>query len=485
MKPDRHIGPSCRQRRLALVIAALVLSPGSAVAGNAFTFPAGSRAAAMSGAYSALADDPATAWWNPAGLGWAERSSLDVSASAYHVQFLQIPEFIRNAMPTETRSTGLSANPFQVVASAASYVWKIGGWRKEEPSAANGTPPPDAIPAPSGDVGLQHSVALSVFIPASEKFSQSAVFDSQGTYGPFHERFSLAYQQITYYIGPSWGMRINDKVSVGASLFGVYTTGDGRATFADDEEIPVTGVASPVPHFGTINADLATSQLAFAVNLGVQAHPVSGLRLGLAVRLPSLRVWGKTTGARLQTGSLSGAQLLPYFSDQDISRSPGAAFNQPFSMTLGLAWQQPGRFAISIDADYTTPWHFGGTDTRGYFNGRLGIEVFLAPRWVLGFGGFTDVTPARPLGAAPSLLDSRIDYYGGTLGVTYLSPYVVVGSSKTDRITFATTLGLKYAYGFGKIAGMNVDYNAGTIDFAPKDIRSHEVSVLLGSGVRF
>ncbi len=476
MKPGRHPLPR-RPVPSALVVAALLLAPLVAIAGNGFNFPAGSRAAAMSGAYSALADDPATAWWNPAGLGWAERSSLDLSASAYHIQFLQIPEFIRTTMPDGPNSSGLSASPFQVVASSASYVWKIGGWKKEVPDAGDAkTPPAEDLAAPANAV-LQHSVALSVFIPASQKFSQSAVFDGTGLNGPYHQRFSLAFQEITYCIGPSWGMRINDKVSVGASLFGVYRTGDGRLTLAVNADVPQDD-GSSVPNFYTINTDLASTELGFAVQLGVQVHPISGLRLGLAVRLPTLRVWGKTSGSNLETSS------VPSFVDQSVREASSVAFNQPFSMTLGVAWQQPGKFAIAIDADYTTPWHSGGTNTRGYFNGRLGVEVFLAPRWILGFGGFTDVAPNPPLGDPPALLDSRMDYFGGTLGVTYLSPYVVVGSSNTDRITFATTLGLKYAYGFGKIAGMDVDYRTGAVT-ALKDIRSHEVSVLLGSGVRF
>jgi long-chain fatty acid transport protein len=458
------------------VVAALLLAPFTATAGNGFNFPAGSRAAAMAGAYSALADDPATAWWNPAGLGWAERSSLNLSASAYHIQFLQIPEFIRTTMPDGPHSSGLSASPFQVVASSASYVWKIGGWKKEVPDAGEDKANPAEDRAAPANAGLQHSLAFSVFIPASEKFSQSAVFDWQGS-GSYHQRFSLAYQQITYCIGPSWGMRINDKVSVGASLFGVYSSGDGRLTLAANANVlQVDG--SSVPNFYTINTDLASTELGFAVHLGVQVHPISGLRLGLAVRLPTLRVWGKTSGSKLQTSS------TPFFDDPEVREASSVAFNQPFSMTLGVAWQQPGKFAIALDADYTTRWSSGGTRTRDYFNGRLGVEVFVDPRWILGFGGFTDVSPNPPLGSPPNLLDSRMDYFGGTFGITYLSPYLVVGSSNTDRITFATTLGLKYAYGFGKIAGMDVDYTTGAVT-APKDIRSHEVSVLLGSGVRF
>jgi tetratricopeptide (TPR) repeat protein len=70
---------------LVLVLAAAV--PRSARAAedagtqSAFAFGAGSRALGMGGAYVASANDASALFWNPAGLGWAERAELQFAQS--------------------------------------------------------------------------------------------------------------------------------------------------------------------------------------------------------------------------------------------------------------------------------------------------------------------------------------------------------------------------------------------------------------------
>lgn len=483
--------------RVLAPLAALALAlalPRPAAAGNRFTFPVGGRASAMAGACTALADDPATAWWNPAGLGWVERSSLDLSTSAYSLQMVRIPEFLRTRLPSGDYASSFSANPFQVVTPAVTYVWKIGDWAAEAPPPPGAAAADPGLPAPppatrrTATGPVRHAVAFSVIVPVSESFSQSASFGSDEAPGPFHQRFSLSRKYTEYHIGPSWGARFGDLLSFGLSLFGIYATEEARATFAVNQEAVRDGGTEPVSHFGTLNADASSTMLGLAVQAGLQIRPISGLRLGLGVRLPILRVYGKASGTTLQTASVDpDGNLVPVFEDAEIRQGAGAAFTWPLSLTLGLAWQTPRVFSISVDVDYTTAWNFGGARIRNHVNGRLGVEAFLAPRWILGFGAFTDVAPGRPFGnvANESFVDLRMDFFGGTLAVTYLSPYVVVGSDKTDRITFSSTVGARYAYGSGRIVGMDLDYTGGPTGNAFKAIRTHEISLIVGSGVRF
>jgi long-subunit fatty acid transport protein len=478
---------------LLAALAAALLCPAPAAAGNRFTFPVGGRASAMAGAYAALADDPATAWWNPAGLGWVQRSSLDLSTSAYSLQLVRIPEFLRTTLPSGDYPSGFSASPFQVVTPAITYVWRIGGGHGDDEAPPPGTAAdgaPAASPAPRTARGpVRHVVAFSVIVPVSESFSQTAAFDTVEPGGPFHQRFSLSRKYTEYHIGPAWGARFGNLLSFGLSLYGIYATSEARATFATGLEAVPEGGTDPVSHFGALHAEAATTMLGLALQAGLQVRPVSGLRLGLAVRLPVLRVYGKATGTQLQTASVDDdGNLAPVFRDVDLGQGSKAAFTWPLTLTLGLAWQTPGVFSIAVDADYTTRWDFGGSHLRNHFNGRLGIEAFLAPRWVLGFGAFTDVSPWKPFGRNArneSFVDLRMDFYGGTLAVTWLSPYVVVGSDRTDRITFSYTVGARYAYGMGRIVGMDLDYTGAGATNAFKDVRVHEISLIVGSGVRF
>lgn len=477
---------------LTLLLAALFAAP-QARAGNGFTFPIGGRAAAMGGAFTAMGHDPGVAWYNPAGLGFVTRSSLDVSASAYALHLMRIPTMLRTTLPSGVTDRGFSANPFQIVGSSMTYVRKLGGWDPEPvPDDATASPPeadaPDATSiraTPSRDPGaprLRHALAFSVFIPVAEKFARSSTFDASETSGSFHQRFSLSTGRQVYYIGPSWGMRIGERWSVGASLYGLYAASEGRASFT------AAFSSAGATDFGTLNLDATGVELGLAVQLGAQVRPISGLRLGLALRLPALRVWGRTEGTFLTATTRDDAgNPRPQLDDEPVRDRSGAAFVLPFSMTLGIGWESPGVFAIAVDADYTTPWPYGGTRMRGYFNGRLGVEAYLTPRWILGFGAFTDVSPTPPFASADAanFMDMRLDFYGGTVAVTWLSPYAVTGSGATDRITFANTVGLRYAHGHGQIIGMDLDYVAGTTSNAIRSIRIHDLSLVVSSSVRF
>lgn len=68
---------------------------------------AGARAAALGGAYTALADDAASLMWNPAGLARVRRAEL----AATHTQWLQNADhdFLAGAIPTRWGTLGVGA----------------------------------------------------------------------------------------------------------------------------------------------------------------------------------------------------------------------------------------------------------------------------------------------------------------------------------------------------------------------------------------
>lgn len=79
---------------LALLLLATVAAPAAAGTETGFAFltlPAGARAAAMGGAFTALADDPSAVFWNPAGI--AARTALtagdEIAVSGVHHESIQ------------------------------------------------------------------------------------------------------------------------------------------------------------------------------------------------------------------------------------------------------------------------------------------------------------------------------------------------------------------------------------------------------------
>src|SRR5688500_4951303 len=61
---------------------------------NAQPYPLGSRAAGMGGSYTALACDEAALHYNPAALGCARDSRLELAANVYMLQHFDVPNAI-------------------------------------------------------------------------------------------------------------------------------------------------------------------------------------------------------------------------------------------------------------------------------------------------------------------------------------------------------------------------------------------------------
>jgi long-chain fatty acid transport protein len=470
---------------------ALILAPSLALAGNNFTFLVGGRAAGMGGAYTAMSDEASVAWYNPAGLGFNDRHSLDVSASAFHLQALRVPGFVSTRLDT-VHVQPFDLTGFQVVPTSLTYVYRVGGAQAAPPPTVDGTSPP-----PDPEDAQAHSVAFSVIVPSSGRFSNDVVLDADVVdpaslaSARYHHRLHFQQEGALYEVGPSWGMRINRYVSVGASLFVGYSSSTSRRTYALDT------LYGGVDTFGVFTGERSMTEIGLQTMLGVQVRPVAGLRLGLALRPPGVRLWQSPDGYDLENGSTqvdpaTGQTVYaPYFSDTPRGEH-GSVMSTPFSLTLGVAWVQPGSFAIAIDADYTVPYSDDGLqiDDRGYFNGRIGAEVTIDPRFVLSFGAFTDVSPLRN---DPRFQDYRVDYrldfFGASAALTILTPYDITGSEKTTRLTFCNTIGVKYAYGFGTVGGLLLD-PAGTLGGPPAsevvaDAHQHDFSIILASSLLF
>ncbi len=453
---------------LAMAVAALLAARASR-AGNDHTFPIGGRAAGMAGAYTAMAEEASVAWYNPAGLGFNERYSLDVSASAFFLQIVRIPELVRTTLPSGSHSDPFHVTSFQVVPTSLTYVYRIG--------------------TPSGEAATAHSVSLSVFVPQSVKFSNSLTLDASevepqsGTPFDYHQRMHLQVERTVYHLGPSWGMRIGRSVAVGASLFATYSLETQRAGFNLDLRSP-----SGQNYFFVNYGDLSATEIGFEPVVGAQVRlPGERLRLGLTIRLPGFRFLRSSQGSWLEAQALPAGQNNAY-EEPSLDRTEwGFKMASPFRATVGAAWNEPGRFTVSADVDVVAPRRDddAGVDDRFRVNGRAGCEFLLGPRHAISAGVFSDVAPERSISG---FAESRIHFVGGTVAFSFLSPYDVTGSEKTDRITFSTTLGLKYAFGFGDVMGLELDplaLSGQTDRLVAKLVRVHDISAMIGSSLIF
>src|SRR6187200_740126 len=113
--------------RLILFSAALVTSVAvGAHAGNDDGVLLGQQAMLTGGAVTAIVSDGASAWYNPAGLGLAQRNQLDVTGSVYGVNIYKVEAAF--VLPDGTNADA-SMTDWVLVPSVLSFVRELGdGW---------------------------------------------------------------------------------------------------------------------------------------------------------------------------------------------------------------------------------------------------------------------------------------------------------------------------------------------------------------------
>lgn len=455
--------------RWLIVLVFVIGLQSNGVAGNFHTFIIGGRAMGMAGAYTAMCEDSAIAWYNPAGLGFNTRSSLDGSATAYFLEVVKANDLLVTTLPDSAVYEGdFNTTTIQIVPTSLTYTKLLGNKREDNPGF------------------LQQSIALSVFIPQAIKFQKTIMMDQRievnGQPVDYHQKLHLQAEMMRYYIGPSWGMRIGDRFAVGASLFVTYSTGIGRGAFT----ISFSG-ENMNPIFGLMGLDIETMEVGVASQIGFQARPFGDFRIGFTLRPPQVRLWRRSMVYSIQAGA-NPFENTSSFNDLSETRSDfHFDFPSPMVFLFGLAWSKPEIFSVALDAEVHTPWKNDADSdlkTRWVVNGHLGCEVFLSPRWLISSGIFTDFAPEKDV---YELGDRKIDFFGGTFAVSYTTPYKVVEESKTDRITFGSTIGFKYAYGKGKMMGGIIDFTKPNEAWSLRSTNAtmHDISVVISSSLVF
>ena len=247
-----------------LLTLAGVLAAPAAWAGNRSTYLIGGRAAGMGGAFTALANDASAAWYNPAGLTAWNRDSFDLSATAYGMEFLEAPDLVEMQ---RDRHYGreYSVSAINIVATSFDTVFRLS----------------------DADDEYRHVLALSVLIPQQRDLSQS--YDLNSDDGLFRQKFTLEEKLTRYMIGPSYGVRVAEYLSLGLSLFVVYDQHKQAFQFYVHSE------RGPHDEHQLFNSRLDGQVFGLSAAVAAQFH-WAGWRVGLQVRSPVMRVYSDWSG---------------------------------------------------------------------------------------------------------------------------------------------------------------------------------------------
>jgi len=390
-------------RLLAFAAALLAAAPAAADTSNFRPYLVGARAAGMGGAFTALADDGAGPWYNPAGIGFVEKSQVSLTGSAYGLATGSFKDALGDGRTFRYSS-------FDSFPTSTTAVWRL------------------ADPAP----GEAQVVSVGVYLPDGYSADDRDRLDSA------QNAFFFTSKQQTLWFNATWARRFQG-LSFGVALYGLLRTE------LDSTDLTVVAPGDPT-QFVTLTQRVDSTSYGGVAAVGVRWDPSAGLHLGLAATTPALGTGSRRIFARAVAAPGTSAPgepaLVSVVNEDGLHASP----TEPGRLQGGVAWTS-GPLTLSADLIWRLPRTVvddGGRAAEGLartvkqlgtLDASAGVEWMAAGRFPLRAGLFTDraASPGR-LGLVNT---GKIDRYGAS----------AAAGLKTENS--ATSVGLNVSYGRG------------------------------------
>ncbi len=436
----------------ALALAAAVSSAACpAAAQNAEQFYFSDEAALIAGAVVASPDDPGGLWYNPAALGGIHRARVSLSGSVIGVRARTIPNALETRVGPTRRTLDLAAT--DLISTPHAFTLLFGP--SDEATLGFG------VYVTTRDVESAESHALAEALPLPSE----AVLD---------RRIDLLSNVTKVVFGPGAGFSLAPDVRLGFALFGSLM----EATTTSEA---IVGVAAPSGEaLAASSTRVSTSAWGLALTGGLQWDVSRNVHLGLAVRSPELVLSGGSSILRTVVASSEG-QTSAVTTVDELEGAPG--LSEPPRVVLGAALDVAPRLRLALEMALASGLENDALllDARATVNGRVGLRWSVGDTLTLGGGVFTDV--AANVAPGPTLGASRVDYVGGTLGATLLTPVSVAGREGADALVLATTIALRYSAGFGIARALSTDGSA--FENRTVSVTFHDFMPYTGSTVLF
>ncbi len=370
------------------------------VTSNFQSYPIGERASGMGGAAVALSEEAAGAYYNPAGAAFATDDSLAVTANIYGIVGGNYNNLLGPGRDFSFSSLNISPN-------AAASLIHLG-------KGKDGKPPIWVF-------------CFGVFSPNGYMFDQRN--DSVGGAA----NVNLSVNDSSVIAGPSFAVRIKDRVSIGFGASAVFSTLTYRRDFTIISNLNANGFGQDYVH--TFQS-LDETNIGLLFSLGVQWHVNERWSLGLSIRSPTAPLYG--SGTYYVRGIVNTPDVAP-------TATMGAGFHAysidtqrilPTRVSVGLAYKT-GRLTLAADLQMYMPHPYDEVSGKGFTirvendfmaNANLGLEYNATKHFLIRAGAYTDASS----GPVPTLTNSGVEQvhlFGGTFGLGWESAHTSNGVS--------------------------------------------------------
>jgi len=424
-------------RAWLIPLAATWLSSSVAYAGNDDGVLVGGQAALTGGAVTATISDGTAAWYNPAGLAQLQRPSLDLNASVYGFNWISAQDLL--TVPDGTQK-GATVIDWVLLPAALSYSRVLS-------------------PRVVGSFGI--------FIPKTSDFTlQEYVADSQGTrWTVGFDRLQKEYDYIL-----TAAVRMSDTLRVGIALHGIYISTE------ETTQIGAGNTADSSQPFLVDSSHRTTGDYGVRIGFGVQWEPRADVNAGISLQTPTLTGLRQVASSTL-TASTAEAGSHEFASTSENGLKSVWELSTPLSVRAGIAFTHD-RAQLMLDGTLTSSLKSdeSALSRKWHGNARVAGLWRVSDQVSAGMGVFSDLNASQ---------DSSANYIGAAGGVRLSSHYEI--EEGTRPLTFITTLGGRYAYGFGEIAGVRISADGETLTREEQAVRSyaHELAFNLGWAVTF
>ncbi len=357
----------------------------------------GDRAAGMGGGISAMADGIDACFYNPAGLSRTKNNTLSLSANLYGFQQYTADDAMFPGESFETDS-------FHSVPSTAGGIFRL---------------------------GTNWVASFSAFIPKKGSYFETIAFPEATHY------YNLSMDFQTMWLGPSVGWQVNDRLSLGLSVFGVYDTYNNQQSLVWEDYKQAYALGIRYNSLSTLGV------------LGLQYRLDEAWSVGFVFQTPTANI--SSDGEWLEdVVNAEDRDSQVFYADKLEAENL-----MPAKFTLGISREIPGVWAVGADISYHLSRNYIRIKGQGEQGEELevplerdavldlnvGGEYIVVGRYPLRAGFFTSHSSAPDMDAEQSHFPAKINLYGLTCSVGTLTKNTAV------------SLGVNYIFGKGNDYG--------------------------------